>query len=113
DVLDLNKAGLLQALAQPAHALRERVRRCGVEKPDHRHRRLLRPRRERQRRRAAEQRDELAAPHSITSSASDSTLSENLTPSAFAVLRLITNSNLLDCMTGKSAGVAPLRILPA
>src|SRR5262249_28110813 len=29
--------------------------------------------------------------HSITSSASDSTLSENLTPSAFAVLRLITN----------------------
>ncbi len=35
--------------------------------------------------------------HSITSSASDSMLSENLTPSAFAVLRLITNSNLTDC----------------
>src|SRR5215475_11400440 len=51
--------------------------------------------------------------HSITSSASDSTLSENLTPSAFAVLRLITNSNLLHCMTGKSAGFAPLRMLLA
>src|SRR5262245_30237404 len=37
--------------------------------PDHRHRRLLCARRERPRRRAAEQRDELASPHSITSSA--------------------------------------------
>src|SRR6516165_8786778 len=40
-----------------------------AEKPDHRHCRLLRTRRERPRgRRAAEQRDELATPHSITSS---------------------------------------------
>ena len=45
-------------------------RRPAVEKPDHRHRRLLRARRERpRRRRAAEQRDELAPLHSITSSA--------------------------------------------
>src|SRR5262245_38053370 len=37
---------------------------------DHQHRRLLRPRRDRPRRRASKQRDELAAPdHSITSSA--------------------------------------------
>ena len=44
--------------------------RSGVKIPDHRHRRLLRPRRERpRRRRAAEQRDELAPLHSITSSA--------------------------------------------
>ncbi|MGB9019040.1 MAG: hypothetical protein WCC77_15525, partial [Pseudolabrys sp.] len=28
----------------------------------------------------------------------------------FAVFKLITNSNLLDCSTGKSAGFAPLRI---
>jgi hypothetical protein len=42
-----------------------------MEKSHHRHRRLLRLRRERPRRyRAAEQRDELAAAHSITSSAS-------------------------------------------
>ena len=32
-------------------------------------------------------------------------------PSALAVLRLITSSNLVGCSTGKSAGVAPRRIL--
>jgi hypothetical protein len=46
---------------------------------------LLRAGRERPRSRAAEQRDERAAFHSITSSASESRLSEILTPSAFAV----------------------------
>jgi hypothetical protein len=40
-----------------------------MKKSDHRHRRLLRARRERPRGRTAEKRDELAAPHSITSSA--------------------------------------------
>src|SRR6516165_5219177 len=73
--------------------------------------RLLRARRERPRNgRAAEERDERAALHSITSSASESRLSEILTPSAFAVLRLITISNLVGCRTGRSAGFAPLRI---
>src|SRR5262245_57279653 len=57
--------------------------------------RLLRPRRERpRRRRAAEQRDELAPRyHSITSSASARSLSGTARPSALAVLRLITSSN--------------------
>src|SRR5215831_19021394 len=32
-------------------------------------------------------------------------------PSAFAVFRLITSSNLVGCWTGRSAGFAPLRIL--
>ena len=32
-------------------------------------------------------------------------------PSAFAVFRLMVNSNLVGCCTGKSAGLAPLRIL--
>ena len=36
-----------------------------------------------------------------------------LRPSVFAVLRLMTNSNLVDCMTGRSAGFAPLRMRPA
>ena len=31
-------------------------------------------------------------------------------PSAFAVLRLITSSNLVGCCTGRSAGFSPLRI---
>src|SRR6516162_340839 len=74
---------------------------------------LLRPRRERPRRRAADQRDELAPfHHSITSSASASSLSGIWRPNAFAVLRLMTNSNLVGCTTGKSPGLAPLRIRP-
>src|SRR5262249_39141965 len=32
-------------------------------------------------------------------------------PICFAVLRLITNSNLVGCSTGRSAGLAPFRIL--
>jgi thiaminase (transcriptional activator TenA) len=62
---------------------------------------------------AAEERDELtAAAHSITSSAMASSPGGKLRPNALAVLRLITNSNLLDCMTGRSAGFSPLRIRP-
>jgi hypothetical protein len=33
-------------------------------------------------------------------------------PSALAVVRLMTNSNLVDCCTGRSAGLAPLRMVP-
>src|SRR5262249_42649347 len=67
---------------------------------------LLRSRRERPcRRRAAEKCDELAPPHhSITSSAIASRVGGKVKPNALAVLRLITNSNLNDCMIGKSAG---------
>jgi hypothetical protein len=54
---------------------------------------LLRAHRERPRCRAAEQRNERAALHSITSSASASSLSGTSCLSAFAVLRLITSSN--------------------
>jgi hypothetical protein len=54
-----------------------------------------------------------AFPYSITSSASESRLSEILTPSALAALRLTKNSNLDGCRTGRSAGFAPLRICPA
>src|SRR5262249_48074126 len=63
---------------------------------------LLRARRERPRHsRAAENRDELAPLHSITSSASASSLSGILRPSAFAVLRLITNANLMKMSPGE------------
>src|SRR5262249_40692036 len=61
---------------------------------------------------AADERDELAPFHSITSSASASNLSGICTPRAFAVFKLITNSNLVDCSTGRSAGFAPFRIFP-
>src|SRR5262249_43532671 len=43
-VFALGEANVFEALAKPAHPVRDRVRRCGVEEPDHRQRRLLRTR---------------------------------------------------------------------
>src|SRR5262249_16461167 len=67
------------------------------------------------RRRAAEQRDELATlhrrNHSITSSARATNVGGMVRPSARAVCRLMTNSNLVGCWTGKWDGSAPLSIL--
>ena len=71
---------------------------------------LLRPRRKRPRGYAAEQRDDLAPSHSITSSAMASNDAGTVRPSVFAVLRLITSTNLVGSWTGRSAGLAPLRI---
>src|SRR5262249_21230555 len=48
--------------------------------------------------------DELAPPHSTTSSASNCIETGTFKPSALAVLRLITSSNLVACTTGRSAG---------
>src|SRR5262249_12624151 len=76
---------------------------------------VVRARRERRRGcRAAEQRDELAAlhlrGHSMTSSASESTVVGMSRPSALAVLRLTTSSYLVGACTGSSAGFSPLRM---
>src|SRR5262249_36296522 len=49
--------------------------------------------------------------YSITSSARASTVGGIARPSAFAALRLMTNRYLEACSTGRSAGLAPLRIL--
>src|SRR5262249_60282028 len=73
---------------------------------------LLRARRERPCRRAAEKRDEVAAPHSITSSAMLSSLSGTVRPSILAVGALMISSNLDACTTGRSAGLGPLRMRP-
>jgi hypothetical protein len=62
-------------------------------------------------RRAAKQRNELAAPHSITSSARASSVGGAVRPSALAVVKLMMRSNLVGCSTGSSAGFAPRRIL--
>ena len=48
--------------------------------------------------------------HWISSSARRSSDGAIVRPSAFAVLRLITSSNLLGCSMGRSPGLAPLRI---
>src|SRR5262249_20498122 len=99
---------------RPTIVTTESIRRRTVEESDHRNR-LLRPRRERPCYcRAAEQRDELAPlhlrGHSMTSSARARSLSGIWRPSAFAVLRLMTNSYLVGACTGRSAGFSPLRI---
>jgi hypothetical protein len=52
------------------------------------------------------------ASYSITSSAIVSNSGEISRPSAFAVLTLMTSSNLVGCKTGNSAGFVPLRTLP-
>src|SRR5262249_55797165 len=69
DVLTLGKACVFQTLTDRGQEVRGVAGPLGGEEPDHRQRRLLRPHRERPRRHAAEQRNERAALHSITSSA--------------------------------------------
>src|SRR6516225_88383 len=116
-VLTLDITCFAEGVAERGHVACHRIGRSEVYEPDDGHRRLLRARRERPRdRSAAEQRDELAAlhccSHSINSSAMASSFSGILRPSAFAVQRLMTSSNLVGCMTGRSAGLAPFRIWP-
>src|SRR5262249_21219121 len=60
-VLALHVAGFIEALAERGG--KGRIRCSGIGESDHRHRRLLRARRERPRCRAAEQREEGASPH--------------------------------------------------
>src|SRR5262249_5943148 len=60
----------------------------------------------------AEQRDERAPLHSITSSAMSSRSRGTSRFSDLAVLRLMISSYLVGCSTGRSAGFAPFKILP-
>src|SRR5262249_42589034 len=70
-------------------------------------------RRERPRnRRASKQLDERTTPHSITSSARASSVGGTLMPSILAVGALMTSSNFDSCKTGRSSGLAPLRMRP-
>jgi len=65
-VLPFDVAGFLQAAPECSHEPSKGLGRCAVEKPDHRHRRLLRTRRERPRNSgAAENRDKLAPFHPL------------------------------------------------
>src|SRR5262245_3847639 len=74
---------------------------------------LLRARRHRpHRHRPSNQPDELAASHSITSSARASSGSGTAMPSALAVLMLMISSALVPCCTGRSEGFSPLRMRP-
>src|SRR5262249_25329468 len=112
-VIALDIAGVLEALAKSAQTVLNSLRRSVIKEADHRHRRLLRARRERPRGdRAAEQRDELAPfHHSITLSARTTNVLGTSCPLAFAFLRLMTSANLAGCSPGRSPGFAPRRSL--
>src|SRR2546430_828858 len=86
DVVPFDKTGLIQALVERSQVVRKSFAGSSVEEPDHRHRRLLRARRERPHScPAAKQRDELAtAAHSITSSARPESGSGTVMPSTLA-----------------------------
>src|SRR5215470_3644728 len=99
DILALDVAGFANALPECGQIACTISKRRAAEESNHRHRRLLRARRERPRGRAAKQRDELAAFHSITSSARVRRSGGMTMPSAFAVLRLMINSNLSGACT--------------
>src|SRR5262249_51026190 len=113
DVLEREVAAFL--IAQLGHPLEEiRIEQgfagLNAAKAATQQRRLLRARRKRPRGRRAKKRDELAAPHSIASSARAGNVAGTSRPSACAVLRLTTNSNLVGCWTGRSPGLSPLRM---
>src|SRR5262249_40370900 len=110
-VLALEVAGFIEALPEWRQILFVLFDRSAIEDPDYRYREPLSPGRERPcRRHATKQGDERAAPHSMTSSARASSVGGTSRPSALAVLRLMASSNLVGCITGKSPGLAPLRI---
>jgi len=113
-VLALDIAGLLKALEERnGEVLVFVINGQSAEIPNHRRRRLLGPRRERPRHRAPEPRDESPALHWIMSSAVANSVSGMVKPSALAVFRLMTSSNFVGCMTGRSEGLSPLRMRPA
>src|SRR5262245_46582459 len=59
---------------------------------------------------AAEQRDELAALHSITSSARSIRAMGNSIPSLRAAFRFMLSAYLVGCWIGRSPGFSPLRM---
>ena len=90
---------------------RKRAGRRKVELADGRHRLLLCAQPSPYGQRASQQQHQLAVYYSITSSARSRIAGGTVRPSALAVLRLTTSSNLVGCSTGRSAGLSPLRIL--
>src|SRR5262249_56230300 len=86
-ILPVYVAGVPETLQKTTHIRREHVGGCAVKETHHGHR-LLRVRRERPRSGDAEQRDELATPHSITSSARATKAGGTARTTAAPVLRL-------------------------
>src|ERR1700694_1763246 len=88
------------------------VRLAGAEKRNPRHSALLLCEREagRDRERRGADHEFAAVDHSITSVAWSRSDCGMVSPSALAVLRLMTKSNLVGCSTGRSPGLAPFKM---
>src|SRR5262249_55516671 len=117
DIAALNEACFAQAFAESGHDRPRGSQRSPVYVSHNRHRRLLRPCRQRPRRSrgATKEREEGAAVHgmvyhSTSSSARIISASGTSRPRALAVLVLITSSILVENCTGRSPGVSPLRM---
>src|SRR5262249_46371862 len=111
DVLTLDKACVFQTLTERGEELWGVVGCPGGEDPDHRHRRLLRARRRRPcDRHARGTGDERASFNSIPAWAVAGSVDGTSSPSALAVLRLITVWCLVGNCTGRSAAFSPLKI---
>src|SRR5262249_28289029 len=114
-VAAFNNACFIQTSSERGRKVRGRggLWRTTAQESDRRHRRLLCARRERPYRRAAEQFDELAPLHSITSSARNKSDAGMDKPKASAVRKFKTCSNLVGRSIGTSAGLAPCSTFPA
>src|SRR5689334_19998272 len=113
NVAPLDKACLAKTLMKGCHERRERARRGKREVANERHSFGLCTAEQRRQSSPGCNGHERAPPHSMTSSARARIDGGTVRPSALAVFRLIINSNLVGCWTGRSAGLAPLRIFPA
>src|SRR5262249_22583015 len=91
DIASLDEPFLTQPFGEFRHEVRKRRGARTAKKTNHRHRRLLRPRRKRPRNRCADQRNELAPLHSITSWAVANTVGGTVKPSVLAVFALMTS----------------------
>src|SRR5262244_1352927 len=110
-VLSLDPTGFAEPLAKGGQRRSICLGRRPVEEADHRHRLLLCQKRTSRNNRAAQQHQLAAVYHSMTSVAQARIDGGTVRPSALAVLRLTTSSNRVGCWTGRSAGLAPVRIL--
>src|SRR5262249_27729295 len=113
-VLALDVTGVLQSGVKSAQTVCVGFGRRSIEESDHWHW-LLRTRDVRHRacgRRAADERDEFAPSHSITSSARSRMDVGTVIPNSLAVFMFKYNSNVVGSCTGRSDGFSPLRIRP-
>src|SRR6185369_431440 len=107
DVAPLDITEIAQALAKNAQG---RLQIGDGEHAQPRQLGLLRLR-ERRRAKGGKRKYHFAPLHSITLSARSRMDCGIATPISFAVFLLITSSNLVGCSTGRSPGLAPLKIL--